>query len=572
MAYRSLFQPITKEQQEAYIKNGNIGILEAAGVPIQQPQQQAQQPQAVATQPQQPVQQQINPVQQAAQVPPDFVNKLRDTIISSCPNAAKNSQLVQIWNQFSQMPTITNLMNYITNFCQTVGTTQNQQTQQQPVQQAQPQQTTQPAVSAQPQQPVQQAQPQVQEAFSITPLDFAKRKVHYEYSLLENENDGSEDDDTDSKQTKQNQNQTSSNQQKTTTSTTKDDKNVKSGNVDPSKTSDKDAKFDAAYNKDNSNTPAGKTVIQNKDQAMHDSIFGTSNDDFNDKKDIKYDSAYNTPSMKATERDQHVKLTSPDPYNPEEPKLINMSNPETIGKTVFKMNSGNTVSDNSTNSTNSTNTKSSSDSSSNSETKDSSSANESFNTNYDSLLNESVIDDKLKDTIIREYINVSNGDFDISDFNEWLSDNYPALARDPKAFDEISSNVQNATSNPIEEYDVDDEIKNDSDIDDLADNLEDEDLDGSDDDFEDDEDDEFDVDDAVEDYMSQTSVTSYDEDDAIDWFDDNYEDASDEDLDDFLDAVSDEFTEDDINESIDDEFFANEPSIEEEPSLNEVFQ
>jgi len=81
------------------------------------------------------------------------------------------------------------------------------------------------------------------------------------------------------------------------------------------------------------------------------------------------------------------------------------------------------------------------------------------------------------------------------------------------------------------------------------------------------EDDDFkscdDYQDAAQEYLEDTDLEEYDEDDAIAWCEENYPEiaSDDECLDDFLDAVCDMFVEDDLNESINDEFFAKEKEM-----------
>ena len=92
---------------------------------------------------------------------------------------------------------------------------------------------------------------------------------------------------------------------------------------------------------------------------------------------------------------------------------------------------------------------------------------------------------------------------------------------------------------------------------------EDDDKDLDNDDTVEDEDGEvFSLEEVVEEYMEQYEDDEYDEDDAKEWLEANYE-VDEETTEDFLDAVSDMFVEDDINESFDDEFFPNEATLNE---------
>jgi hypothetical protein len=75
---------------------------------------------------------------------------------------------------------------------------------------------------------------------------------------------------------------------------------------------------------------------------------------------------------------------------------------------------------------------------------------------------------------------------------------------------------------------------------------------------------EDDILDIVDEYMSSTmNLDEYDEDDAEAWLRDNYPDkAEDEDfLDDFLDEVLNQFEPDDIDESLDDDFYPFERAL-----------
>ena len=339
-----------------------------------------------------------------------------------------------------------------------------------------------------------------------------------------------------------------------------------SSSVDTNKDFDdaKGLKYDAAYKKDDAKSPKGDETVQYKDKIMHDSIFGTGKDIFQDDKEIKYDSAYDNTPDKPTERNQYIKPTTPDPYNPETPKLINMSDPTAMKKTVFTIdNSGVKDSGSSTMKSDgaySHDKKSEPESPVNKDPKPEksdaeksldSSTNESFYTNWDDFLNESTLDPTLKDTIIQEYFNDNGDDFDLSSFVEWLQQNYPQVASDPNSFDEVSGAIQSGYQ--VEGDDFEDDL--DDDVDDLnnpdefdSDNLSQED----------------DILDIVDEYMSSSvNLDEYDEDDAEAWLRDNYPDkAEDEDfLDDFLDEVLNQFEPDDIDESLDDDFYPFERAL-----------
>ena len=454
------------------------------------------------------------------------------------PNNILNDQT---WKAYQQNPTYETLKAFYDKLSQVMqkmdaqfggGQNQNQQTATQPQgqspQNAQtPQQTQQIQNAQQPSQPVQPAQPNnVKESFFFR----TARKLN------ENE-DNTKDEGQDS----------------STAKTSQDAKEKGSeGNV----------KYDSAYNKDD----GGKEHDFGWDKYMRDSIFGTKDDVFqNTPSDVKYGEGYGNP-ISPSDRDKmefQMTPTKPEPFKPEKPSFVSMSNPDAISKTVFTTGKveikdapavvksqeekpvGPEIKGNEKGAEN----KSSEESkpqTKKTEDDGSDDANESFFTDYDSFLNEGYVEDSLKKVIVQEFLNKFGGVFDLGEFDEWISDNYPQIANDPQAFDEVSSDIERQA-----DYESHLEEDDDKDLDDIEDETV-EDVDGE----------ELSLEEVVEEYMEQYEDDEYDEDDAKEWLEANYE-VDEETTEDFLDAVSDMFVEDDINESFDDEFFPNEATLNE---------
>lgn len=446
----------------------------------------------------------------------------------------------QTWKAYQQNPTYETLKAFYDKLGQVMqkmnaqfggGQNQNQQTAAQPQGQSpqnaqatqQPQQTQN---AQQPSQPVQPAQPNnVKESFFFR----TARKLN------ENENNPKDEG-----------------QDSSTAKTSQDAKE---------KGSDGNVKYDNAYNKDD----GGKEHDFGWDKYMRDSIFGTKDDVFqNTPSDVKYGEGYGNP-ISPSDRDKmefQMTPTKPEPFKPEKPSFVSMSNPDAMAKTVFTTGKveikdapavvknqeekpvGPEIKGNEKGAEN----KSSEESKpQNKKTDDDGSddANESFFTNYDSFLNEGYVEDSLKKVIVQEFLNKFEGVFDLGEFDEWISDNYPQIANDPQAFDEVSSDIERQSDS--ESY-----LEEDN-----------EDLDDNEDDTIEDEDGEvLSLEEVVEEYMEQYEDDEYDEDDAKEWLEANYE-VDEETTEDFLDAVSDMFVEDGINESFDDEFFPNEATLNE---------
>lgn len=452
------------------------------------------------------------------------------------PNNILNDQT---WKAYQQNPSYETLKAFYDKLSQVMqkmdaqfGGGQNQQNAAQsqgqtPQNTQQPQQPQQTQNVQQPSQPVQPAQPNnVKESFFFR----TARK------LIESE-DNSKDEGQDS----------------STAKTSQDTKEKGSeGNV----------KYDNAYNKDD----GGKEHDFGWDKYMRDSIFGTKEDVFqNTPSDVKYGEGYGNPISPADRDKMEFQMTptKPEPFKPEKPSFVSMSNPDAMSKTVFTTGKveikdapavstsqeekpvGPEIKGNEK----SADYKSSKETiSQTKKTEDDGSddANESFFTNYDSFLNEGYVEDSLKKVIVQEFLNKFGGVFDLGEFDEWITDNYPQIASDPQAFDEVSSEIerQSESESYLEEDD-------DKDLDD-----------DEDDTFEDEDGEVFSLDEVVEEYMEQYEDDEYDEDDAKEWLEANYE-VDEETTEDFLDAVSDMFVEDDINESFDDEFFPNEATLNE---------
>lgn len=243
---------------------------------------------------------------------------------------------------------------------------------------------------------------------------------------------------------------------------------------------------------------------------------------FDDDESIKYSPEYNNGDITIKERHDNVKLTNPEPFNPEKPKLTDMSNPTGVGKTVFKQD------------------------------KDGSDVSESRFVGKHGRIYESIQDPALKATIIQEYINDDKtpDTFSISELHDWIDRNYPEVASDPTFFDSIARDIE---QHIIYEDDIDD-------------NSIFSDADGSDDfeDFDDVDEDDIDVSDEVDEYITDSGLFDYDEEDATDWYIEKHPDYEDDDLEDFLDLVSDEYADDmnesfnTMNESRDDDFLESD--------------
>ena len=535
----SLFKPLTekeivKNRMKGYREVTNYDsraiINEEEGVQVQsQPQTTVPQQNAAQSQGQQPVQQ--NQGQQTQQNPQQSQGQ-QPAIVQ--PNNILNDQT---WKAYQQNPSYETLKAFYDKLSQVMqkmnaqfGGGQNQQNAVQPQGQTpqntqQPQQPQQSQNTQQPSQPVQPVQPNnVKESFFFR----TARKLN------ENE-DNSKDEGQDS----------------STAKTSQDAKEKGSeGNV----------KYDNAYNKDD----GGKEHDFGWDKYMRDSIFGTKEDVFqNTPSDVKYGEGYGNP-ISPSDRDKmefQMTPTKPEPFKPEKPSFVSMSNPDAMAKTVFttgkveikdapavaKSQEEKPVGPEIKGNEKSAENKSSEES--NSQTKKteddgSDDANESFFTDYDSFLNEGYVEDSLKKVIVQEFLNKFGGVFDLGEFDEWISDNYPQIANDPQAFDEVSSDIERQSDSESHLEEDDDKDLDDDDI------------------VEDEDGEVFSLEEVVEEYMEQYEDDEYDEDDAKEWLEANYE-VDEETTEDFLDAVSDMFVEDDINESFDDEFFPNEATLNE---------
>ena len=514
----SLFKPLTEKE---IVKNRMKGYREVTNYDSR----------AVINE-EEGVQVQSQPQTTAPQQNPQYPQGHQPAIVQ--PNNILNDQT---WKAYQQNPSYETLKAFYDKLSQVMqkmnaqfGGGQNQQNAVQPQGQTpqntqQPQQPQQSQNTQQPSQPVQPVQPNnVKESFFFR----TARKLN------ENE-DNPKDEGQDS----------------STAKTSQDAKEKGSeGNV----------KYDSAYNKDD----GGKEHDFGWDEYMRGSIFGTKEDVFqNTPSDVKYGEGYGNP-ISPSDRDKiefQMTPTKPEPFKPEKPSFVSMSNPDAISKTVFTTGKveikdapavvkskeekpvGPEIKGNEKGAENNSSEES------NSQTKKteddgSDDANESFFTDYDSFLNEGYVEDSLKKVIVQEFLNKFGGVFDLGEFDEWISDNYPQIANDPQAFDEVSSDIerQSDSESHLEEDD-------DKDLDD-------------DDTVEDEDGEVFSLDEVVEEYMEQYEDEEYDEDDAKEWLEANYE-VDEETTEDFLDAVSDMFVEDDINESFDDEFFPNEATLNE---------
>ena len=498
----SLFKPLTEKE---IVKNRMKGYREVTNYDSR----------AVINE-EEGVQVQSQPQTIAPQQNPQIPQGQQPVIVQ--PNNILNDQT---WKAYQQNPSYETLKAFYDKLSQVMqkmnaqfGGGQNQQNAVQPQGQT-PQNTQQPSQIVQPAQPN-----NVKESFFFR----TARKLN------ENE-DNSKDEGQDS----------------STAKTSQDAKDKGSeGNVD----------YYSAYNKDLHDF--------GWDEYMRGSIFGTKEDVFqNTPSDVKYGEGYGNP-ISPSDRDKiefQMTPTKPEPFKPEKPSFVSMSNPDAMAKTVFTTGKveikdapavsksqeekpvGPEIKGNEKSAENKSSEKS------NSQTKKteddgSDDANESFFTDYDSFLNEGHVEDSLKKVIVQEFLNKFGGVFDLGEFDEWISDNYPQIANDPQAFDEVSSDIERQSDSESHLEEDDDKDLDDDDI------------------VEDEDGEVFSLDEVVEEYMEQYEDDEYDEDDAKEWLETNYE-VDEETTEDFLDAVSDMFVEDDINESFDDEFFPNEATLNE---------
>ena len=526
----SLFKPLSEKEivknrmksyREVVSYDPRAVINEEESVQVQSqsnaPQQNPQQPQG----------------QQTAQQNPQHPQGQQTGIVQ--PNNILNDQT---WKAYQQNPTYKTLKAFYEKLSQVMqkmdaqfggGQNQNQQNATQPQgqspQNAQPAQQTQNA--QQPSQPVQPPQPNnVKESFFFR----TARK------LYENEDKPKDEG-----------------QYSSTAKTSQETKE---------KSSEGNVKYDSAYNKDD----GGKEHDFGWDKYMRDSIFGTKDDVFqNTPSDVKYGEGYGNP-ISPSDRDKmefQMTPTKPEPFKPEKPSFVSMSNPDAMAKTVFTVGKveikdapavvknqeekpvGPEIKGNEKGAENKS-SKETNPQTKKTEDDGSDDANESFFTNYDSFLNEGYVEDSLKKVIVQEFLNKFGGVFDLGEFDEWISDNYPQIASDPQAFDEVSSDIERQSN--YESH----LAENDMELDD-----------SEDDDFDDEDGEVLSLEEVVEEYMEQYEDDEYDEDDAKEWLEANYDDVDEETTEDFLDAVSDMFVEDDINESFDDEFFPNEATLNE---------
>lgn len=514
MAYRSLFTPISQEDLQEFTSSHDIVINEDAAIAPQAvtpapaaPVQQAMPAQTPTTMPAQP-QVAAQPAQQVAQIDPQSLSQLGKNIAMLCPMAAKDQSLLAVWKTLQAQPTAQNLMTYMSAFAKFAGS------QQQPAQ-AQPQQAA---------QPVQNISNSLRPKSAWTLI---KEKVKYNRALREAEEankaeiDGSEDIKPKPQQEK------------------KEEAPAKPAAKSDDFNDDKNVDYSSEYSETVSGKK-GETTVENKDKVMYDSIFGSKEDPFADSKEVSYHNAYDETGDGPTERDQNTTLTKPEPFKPENPKLTTLSDATAVSKTVFTIDDKGKIADAGASQESSSKKSTSEDDGSDED------VNEGYSSKFPKHLMESFIDDGLKKTIIKQFINIYGEDFSIEDFSDWLEDEYPGIASDPAAFDEISQAVQGKDITMAEDEEIEDD-----DID--------REPEGEDDDFKSGDD----YEEIAREYIDSTDLDEYDEDDAIAWCEENYPEIADDDscLDDLLDAICDMFVEDDINESINDEFYSSEKEL-----------
>lgn len=500
MPFKSLFEPISQEAFNAYASSHGITEVneDAVAQPVQQDttQQVAQQPAPqVQPQPAQP-QQQVQGQGQAPgaiSIPLDVVKQLGATIQTNAAGYTKDPSAqasLAIWKTFTTQPTLTNLVAYIGEFAKYVGAK---------MQGAAQQPTPQPQGQPNAQQPTgQPAQGQVGAVNASAKPDlkfidpYAKARAAAKKMMLKEGED---------------------------IKTAGNDKFLNGSKEGEPST---DVKYGQDYGKETPSTPKGDTTIENSEKAMHDSIFGDLKD-FIDGKDVKYGSEYELKVDKPKERDQHVELTKAEPFEPGVPKLKGMDNPSSVSSTVFTLGKPAESPAGTTNPLGSSKNRD----------EGSSEANESFDTDFNThdFLSEG-LSPKLKDTIVQEYLNDHDGEFDLEEFSAWVKQNYPIISRDPSSFDEIAGKASSSRMTEDDEIAKGEEIDDDGIDLDAQSEIE---PDGS----EDDTDELDDLQQVADEYMDDMDPDIYDEDEILDWLEDNYERVVENQsiLDEFLDLV-----------------------------------
>ena len=526
MAYKSLFKPIAREAQQQFINehtpleegftpNAAVAAGNPAGAITQaavQPQQPAVQPQpgpAQPTAPQQPAPQQ-NPGLQFMQ---QLIQGATQLLQQRNPAALQNPY----WQAFAKQPTAANLAILCAQAPNMAQQGQAQQTQQ-PAQPQQPvQATAQPAAPAQPQQPV-----QVSESDKMMYASIFGRLFEEDENPVEKKE---EDKPEEKKDEKPAENPAEKKDDKPAEEPKKEEKPAEDSK--PSSDGGNGGGSNPAPEKtdDGAKQEAGKTEVPNKAEVSEpakvpeggkentntekpekvgneniDVNFGKvpSDNPFEYNGELKYDKAYDSPEFPAKEREQGITPTSPEPFNPEHPKLKDMSTGSTIGNTVSKKD-GETVDDGAKPDApkedkpedgEKKDEKPAEDSDKDEKKDDkkdekpaediSEKISESYTTDFDDFMNESVSDD-LIDTVIMEFMQVTD-DPDvpsISELTDFISENYPALLADEGTLDLIIRKLESVAGSIREEEDGSDEDFDDLHIDDDPDHDPDEELDES---------------------------------------------------------------------------------------------
>lgn len=244
------------------------------------------------------------------------------------------------------------------------------------------------------------------------------------------------------------------------------------------------------------------------------------------------------------ERDQNVKLTKPEPFVPDNPKLeVDFSNPESIRKSIGEKTENNITDEN-------------------------------FSTGFSNSLNESLSEDIL-DTIVGEWKEEYDDETpSISDIINFISRKFPEVLKDDSAIDIIRKKIEE-TSNANANMDLTDNqdfINADNNFD--EENSSDDDYTGSEDFiYDEDGSDELDDDlfdeskhvpdkklsDAVFEYEMNTNESDYNINEATRWLDKNHKELIPK-KNKFLYEIKNFYTED--AKALNDDFYSDEPTLD----------
>lgn len=293
--------------------------------------------------------------------------------------------------------------------------------------------------------------------------------------------------------------------------------------------------------------------------------------------DVTYDNKVYSDGteIKAKERDQHVTLTNPEPFNPEHPVLhTDFSDPgQVIGKSLIKSKEDNrkTVSNNPK---------------PKKEENDSSDEdmNEGLSDDIKKFINESV-ESNITDTIATEY-KIAHGEdvSSISDIVNFLKEKYPKVIAMPDEVQKIIRKIQSGTENESEfDFDMNNNENQDSEMDTFDGSEEDDLPDKNPDDIIDMTDDDNSIYEshskklytdkmnkgirnrmikAVNEYEAYTDNPDMNISEAVQWLDENFTDLKGYKAI-FLNEVKKFYTADNLNDSISDDFYSEEKTLNE---------